>query len=157
MDADNQHATLKLAWFSGVLDGEGSFMIIRNFRNGKPRYGYRISLANTNQLIINESKEILDFLDIKYCNYIQDRRDNGLKRKMTYLIHITNRNGIIKLLKFVIPYLIGKRKQAELLDDFLKDWKNADKEYAYNLFKKLNERTPRRLREPSETIRQTKF
>jgi len=141
--ADNQHATLGLAWLAGIIDGEGSFMIPRYHRNGNPRYGYRVSISNTNVLIINQCKEILDMLHIKYCNYTQDRGKDGLRRKITHQIHITNKKGILIILENVIPHLVGKRKQGELLYKFLNDWESIDKMNAYLIFRELNERMPR--------------
>lgn len=141
--ADNQHATFKLAWLSGILDGEGSLMIYRNSRNGKYRYGYRVSISNTNLLIINKCKEILEMLGIKYCSYIQDRRKENFIRKKTHLIHITNKKGILSLLDFTTPYIIGKRKQARFLQSLLRNWETSNKLEAYLLFKKLNERIPK--------------
>ena len=143
LGADNQHATLKLAWLAGIIDGEGSIMIPRYHRNGNPRYGYRVSISNTNVSIINRCKEILDMLQIKYCNYTQDRGKDGLRRKITHQIHITNKKGILIVLENIIPHLVGKRKQAELLNEFLSDWKSTDKKRAYLTFRKLNERIPR--------------
>ena len=143
MSADNQHATLKLAWLAGIIDGEGSLMIPRYHRNGNIRYGYRVSISNTNMLIINQCREILDILKIKYCNYTQDRGNDGLRRKITHQVHITNRKGILVFLEKIIPHLVGKRKQAELLNKFLNNWESIDKNDAYLIFRKLNERVPR--------------
>src|SRR3989344_6359863 len=98
MSAENQHATLKLAWLAGIIDGEGSIMIPRYHRDGNPRYGYRISIANTNTDIIDECRRILDVLEIRYCDYTQDRGKDGMRRKITHLIHITNKKGILVLL-----------------------------------------------------------
>ncbi len=141
--ADNQHATLRLAWLAGIIDGEGSLMIPRYHRNGNPRYGYRVSISNTNVSIINRCKEILDVLQIKYCNYTQDRGKDGLRRKITHQIHITNKKGILITLENIIPLLVGKKKQAELLYKFLNDWESIDKKNAYLVFRELNERVPR--------------
>lgn len=143
---DNQHATLQLSWLAGILDGEGSFMIIRSKRNDKFRYFYRISIANSSELIMNECKKILNRLNIKYCCYLQDRRGIKTLRRQTYLIHITNRDGIIKLCNSVIKCLIGKKKIAKRLFTVVKRWENQkDKEGLYQEFKKLNQRIPKDL------------
>jgi len=145
---DNQHATLQLSWLAGILDGEGSFMIIRSKRNGKFRYFYRISIANTNELIVNECKRILDRLKIKYCCYYQDRRGIKTLRRQTYLIHITNRDGIICLCKPVINYLVGKKKIAKNLLKIVSNWQKYQKdkkESFYQEFKKANQRIPKKL------------
>ena len=145
---DNQHATLQLFWLAGILDGEGSFMIIRSKRNDKFRYFYRISISNTNELIINECKKILDRLKIKYCCYYQDRRGIKTLRRQTYLIHITNKDGIVKLCKSVNNYLVGKRKIAKSLLKIVNNWQNYQKkkkESFYQEFKVLNQRISKNL------------
>ena len=143
---DNQHATLQLSWLAGILDGEGSFMIIRSTRNGKYRYFYRISIANSNKIIINECKLILNSLKIRYCCYFQDRRGIKTLKRQTYLIHITNRDGIIKLCSFVFGYLIGKKRLAKRLLYVVTNWKEQNnKEQIYQEFKKNNQRIPKNL------------
>src|SRR3989344_5969610 len=118
-------------------------MIIRYFRDGKPRYGYRVSIANTNELIIQKCTELLEKLGIKYCSYTQDRGRDGLRRKKTHLIHITDKRGIDLLLKATTDSLVGKRKQAQLLQMYLDNWETVNKEDAYTSFRKLNKRIPR--------------
>ena len=151
MAAENQHATLDLAWLGGIMDGEGSIMIIKHNPTGKKnlRYGYRISITNIK--IIDNCKRILDFMAIKYCNYTQDRGKDGMRRKMTYLIHITNKKGILIFLEKITPFLIGKRKQAELLYQFLSNWESTDKKNAHFIFKELNERVTRKIGKSSDT------
>lgn len=144
---DNQHATLRLSWLAGILDGEGSFMIIRSKRNNKFRYFYRISITNSNELIVNECKKILDQLKTKYCCYYQDRRGIKIPRRQTYLIHITNRDGIIKLCKSVVIHLIGKKKIAKNLLKIVSSWQKyqkKEKENFYQEFKKANQRIPKK-------------
>ena len=114
---------IQLAWLAGILDGEGSFMVIRSNRKGKYRYFYRISIANSNEIIINECKLILKRLGIKCCCYFQDRRGIKTIRRQTYLIHITNRDGIIKLCSAVVCYLIGKKRLGKRLLYIVTNWK----------------------------------
>ena len=145
-EIDNQHATLQFAWLAGLIDGEGSFMIIRSIRNNKFRYFYRISIANSNEIIINECKKILECLGIKYCCYYQDRRGIKTARRQTFLVHITNRNGIISLCNAISSYLVGKKKLASRLLEIVSNWKNqTNKEILYQEFKKTNTRIPKKL------------
>lgn len=144
MGADNQHATLRYSWLAGFLDGDGSFMIIRSRHKDAYRYFYRISLANTNKEIIDEVARLLEMLEIKYCLYSQDRRGIKKKFRQTYLIHITNKDGIIKLCRAVNRHLIGKKDQAERLLEAVIHWDTVDKKELYFQFKALNRRVPRK-------------
>ena len=120
-------------------------MILRYKRGDKFRYGYRVSIANTDERIINEVKYILDTLRIKYCCYFQDRRGIKTISRQTYLIHITNKVGIEKLCVSVMTYLIGKKDRAKLLLEALSNWKLLDKSKLCFHFKLLNQRIKKNI------------
>ena|SRR3990167_3051337 len=145
---------IQLAWLAGILDGEGSFMVIRSNRKGKYRYFYRISIANSNEIIINECKLILKRLGIKCCCYFQDRRGIKTIRRQTYLIHITNRDGIIKLCSAVVCYLIGKKRLGKRLLYIVTNWKKQNnKEHIYQEFKLANKRVPKAIKSREDIAR----
>lgn len=142
----NQHGTARLAWLAGILDGEGSFMLTRHRRKDRdPGYTPRISIANTEPLIIEECKDILTGLGIRFCYYEQDKRVIGGRQRITLLLHVTNRIGVIKLLNAVLPFIVGKRKQAERLRTIAIGWpaiSTAEKELHHAKMGEMNRRIP---------------
>lgn len=93
-------------WLAGVLDGEGSLMIVRaNADNFAPR----IMVANTN----------LDFLQqvekITGCGSIKLAHKESLVRKKGYKWTCDVWDDIIQIIEEVHPYLIIKRLQASVL------------------------------------------
>lgn len=145
----NQHGTERLAWLAGILDGEGSFMVVcgrAKARDYKPRYSPRISIANTDPRIMDACKAIFDGLGVRYCFYVQDKREVGGRQRMTLLLHVTNIDGITKVLDAVSLFLIGKREQADILRGAVGSWKSlsgSDRDAVYNRLRAMNQRIPR--------------
>lgn len=109
-----------LSWLAGIVDGEGSIMIWR--RTNKSRSGEKIisptakaTITNSNCKILTKCKNILDELGIKYqFGYSDDRNTRLVKR-----IEIRNYESLKILVTQIKPYLVGKSKQIELLQEFL--------------------------------------
>lgn len=140
---DNQHGTLRLAWLAGIVDGEGSIMVIRATFKGRHRYHHRMSIANTGLPIIDKARSILDEHEIKYGLYTQDRGKDGLRRRKTYLIHIMRADSIRKILPLLMPFLTEKLERAQKLNEAMKVWPKLDKPALWADFKAMNERVPR--------------
>ena len=146
----NQHATT-LAWLAGIMDGEGSIMVIRTTRSGKFKYTYRVTIANTDLPLVMRCKKIFADLQADPKLYNQDRGSDGQRRRRTYLLHIMTRQGIQNVLEAIYPFLTCKKQRAKELLKALAAWESVDKSVLHARFRLLNERIPV---EPSETTRE---
>jgi len=163
----------KIAWLAGLWEGEGTFGLYTfngqwfDKKRNKNRREFKlkpfIALTNTDISLINESAKILDENEIILHLVMQKSKGDNLKVKRKELKDIyrltTFKLSLIKkTIELLLPYLIGKKPQAELLLRFvnsrLKNWKSGINSYTEE--EKLLEQEMRILKsESSETIRQT--
>jgi len=106
---------LEKVWLAAMIDGEGSVGIYRSKR-ANHKYGYRWS---TTVSITNTNKDLMDrFAELSDC-WVSRRRVNGgsAKNRPIHCVEIryTNTRGFLEQ---ILPYLIAKTKQAELVIDF---------------------------------------
>ena len=100
----------KLYWLAGVIDGEGCITI------GKDREQFFrtiITITNNNPYLIQEVSKIFSELNMKFF-YLLKKRSNPV-HKETLVIRAIGMGGCKKLLENIMPYLIGKRQQAEIM------------------------------------------
>ena len=101
-------------YLAAFLDGEGGIQITKSFRKGRRR---RLSLhpvvyfTNSNLHVIRTIKTWLGAGAI-----IVARQREGYRPQ--YVLHITGVRNIRRLLRSILPFLIVKRKQAELMLEF---------------------------------------
>lgn len=111
----------RLGWLGGIMDGEGSFMVVKKANQNrdikyKPFYLYStISVANTDLNIIQEVENILKELKIHYLVYKTNKRGNYPQAT----IMIRERNAQLEFLSYIIPYLVGKKVHAKYLKKFI--------------------------------------
>jgi hypothetical protein len=112
---------LKKAYWAGFIDGEGSIKIIRrkpSLVRREKNYTYRpcLSISNTDRGIIEQLKE--DF----NCGTIWRKKPYRENHKQAYGWYVWNRK-CLAIMEILLPYLIIKRKQAELVVEF---YQNCD-------------------------------
>ena len=102
-----------LGYFAGIVDGEGSIGISKSIR--KLEYNKRGYVYNPFFLIANTHLPMLEYLQKHFKGkivYLDER---------TLCYHLTFNGEIMKdLLPELIPYLLIKRRQAEIVLEFLK-------------------------------------
>lgn len=101
------------AYLAGIVDGEGCITI----RKQGPYYVPSISISNTNEVLINHIKTLLDYESIKYCMRYEDRGDRTNARP-AWSINLLSRERVSKFLNLVMPYLVAKKDQAKLVLDW---------------------------------------
>lgn len=103
----------ELAYFAGLMDGEGCFNI--NFNKKRNTYQARLTMSNTN----------LDMI-----NWCRDRVGGKIYLRKKYFIHYKDKwewmswgdkETLLKLLKNTLPYLVGKKEQCKVLIRFQKN------------------------------------
>ena len=93
-----------LAYVAGILDGEGSISI----RNQAPHHNFQIRIV-----VVNTFLPLLKNLQEQFAGSIYQRKPIGLSKKECYE-WVSTGNQAEGILKQLLPYLLIKRKQAEL-------------------------------------------
>src|SRR3990167_10291833 len=128
----------RLAWLAGILDGEGyvsaTINVLRAGKKrtkvGRPKAGmplelkdvterslrFQVRVGNTDAAMIREIASIADSIGIKYFifSYCPKQRGDG-RYKELFGIHFHGKDRTKLLLTAVLPWLVTKRPQAELL------------------------------------------
>ena len=134
----NQQATREeIAWLAGLWDGEGSIGVRTNIKIHQ--VSPRIAVYNSNTIIINKAIEILEKMGLK--PYVSIKND-GVGRfpgskKDVYQVQIGTYKGAKPFLDQMIPFLVGKKSNAQLLLRFVDsrlrfDRSQSNRDKAYN-------------------------
>ena len=98
-------------YIAGIIDGEGSLMVYPfKSKEGYTIYQARLAVGNT-------KKELIDYLE-KTTGIGRVRVSHTSQGKPFYYWALHG-NNIRKFLPSILPYLLLKRKQAELLLEYL--------------------------------------
>jgi hypothetical protein len=100
----------ELSWLGGIWDGEGTIGIYKRNSYFVPA----ASVCNTNEVLINKVKDILDFYDIEYYVEYSDR-GNRTNARPAWNVKMESKPRVSKFLTLIKPYLISKQGQADLV------------------------------------------
>ena len=157
----------RIIWLAGLTDGEGTITVFTHQDNSQKckfrRYTAIYCIVNTDSNIINEVQKILNELGVS--SYIFTRNARKKEHKDALQLSTRKMSHLKVLLERLLPYLIGKKAQAELtlrfVDSRLSRLGTGKNQYSpYNdeeieistLLYQLNKKG---RCESSETIRQT--
>jgi hypothetical protein len=114
-------------YLAGLLDGEAYFGLMprRGMENGYERKGYHPALK---MAFKNQDAEILIALKEKYGGHLNYRGYSGRSQPSTQW-ELKGKKALKEFLPKVIPYMILKKAQAELLLEF------CEMPYAYRRLK----------------------
>lgn len=131
----------KNIYFAGLFDGEGCISInkIVGEKQGYKRPGFQLRLS-----ITNTNKEVLEEVQKKFGGKLYTR---NRKNSRTYYDWVVVSKQCIEVLESLKPYLIIKKRQAEIALEFQKARKTnkTDEEWLkdfsnYEMIRKLNAR-----------------
>jgi hypothetical protein len=100
---------------AGYIDGDGCFYVDKTINKKTNNAKYRALL-----IISSTNKEVLDFFAYKYGGRVQlvSKREKYPGQKAQYHYTIRHKEAL-NLTKNILPFLVEKRKQAELFCDFI--------------------------------------
>src|SRR5438552_14414658 len=111
----------RLAWLAGIIDGEGCVRfhteVSKNHRLAGRSWtftAYHVDIANTDSAMLIEIMAIADVLGVKYGYYPRVRFQHP-NRKPQHRVSFHSRVSCNAILRAVLPYLVTKRPQAELM------------------------------------------
>lgn len=110
----------KIAWLAGIIDGEGCFTIFNktvNHRSGNTGVtpSANITITNSSTRILEACQEIMREIDVKFTQC----RSHNDTRRIVRRISVRNYASIILLIDAILPYMVGKRGQAEVMKEFI--------------------------------------
>lgn len=110
---------IDLAWLAGIIDGEGCFSIYSVTRKDAniPSPSAYLSITNSNCLVLERCREILEGLNIKYL--YNDPKNGHQRGRRVMRIRIKNYSSLQKLIEMLLPFLVGKIDQAKLMREFV--------------------------------------
>jgi hypothetical protein len=133
-------------YLAGLLDGEAYFGLIprRGMENGYERKGYYPAVK---MAFKNQDAEILLELHKLHGGFIHQRKAYGTTQPSTQW-EVKGKKALKDFLPKVIPYMILKKRQAELLQEFC--------EMPYNYRRKLDQTNWNRTLVIFEELRELK-
>jgi hypothetical protein len=110
-----------LAWLAGIIDGEGCFCIFTNNNRSNrainPSISANLTITNSNCLLLNRCREILDAFEIKYLYH--DPKNGHQRGRKVMRIKIKNYSSLKRIIELTLPFLVGKVEQAKLVLEFV--------------------------------------
>lgn len=122
------------AYVAGFLDGDGSIYISQHTRNVNDEKGYRlvVSFSNTSKIPLDEIQRILG----QGMFSAVERPDIRHKTKLE--VKYNNKDALSKL-EVLLPFLVLKKRQAELAFEFMAAKEAVDYEKQKSLWEQMTE------------------
>ena len=135
-------------WLAGLIDGEGTITVERRKRDNKYNYQPQIIINNTSLELLNKIKEVVG------CGTILKHSPSYTKKhpnwNPVWRLEIKGSFAVYTLLKQIYPYLIVKRRHAEIVmkicEENIRAYltnKPANLEYLEELTRELKQMTKR--------------
>lgn len=153
--ADTQTDRINPAYAAGFLDGEGCITIGKARQTGNPQrlyYTLNVTAANTNLAVLQRLEKTYGGSTLGRADHIAKGWKQGYRWRVSSW-------GAVAFLKEVMPFLIVKRRQAEIALEFQQNMRHSGNrwsvlsdrecEYREKLYweiRKLNERGPSHAR-----------
>ena len=114
---DNQQVK-ELAYLAGIIDGEGCITLsLQQYRKGRYRLLPSIQIANTSQVLVDYLSNLLYKYGI--AHHICWHKGKGKAGKPWASVVVQRFSMLKNLAVLMQPFLIIKKRQAEILADFL--------------------------------------
>ena len=131
---DQHERVVRLSRLAMLIECEGSItvgMCPPTKTRNRPALYATVDITNTSSVIIDEAKDTLSLEDIKLTAR-PPCRNTGAGRKLRYNVNIHGFDRVKKTLATIMPYLRSKKRQAELVMEFVESRIAAHKHSAYS-------------------------
>lgn len=108
----------QLGYVAGLIDGEGSFVVIPHTERNA--FGFEITIANTNKAALEEIQRFVGFGKV-YQDAKSPAGEYYLTRKMGYKYRIFKISEVLPLTSKIKDYLFIKRKHAEIFEKMMRE------------------------------------
>ena len=109
----------ELGWLVGFIEGEGCFCMTHKTSGTKNSVHCSFNVTNTDQLLIQKSKQIIDEI-VGYKVSVIRHPVMKACYKPIWRLWIENCKGLLIFIKTILPHLVGeKRLQASIMLQFV--------------------------------------
>lgn len=109
---------IRIAWLAGAMDGEGTITICKLGTYYRPI----VQIVNTNLAMLQEAQAIFEHMTGRKPTIKSKSFGNSLKLshwKDSYQIQVTKQQDVKAICQILVPFLITKKLQAELVVKFV--------------------------------------
>jgi len=107
-------------YLAGIIDGEGTITISEVRSRKEHEYRPEIIITNTSDKLINHIINLLKKSGLDYF-YVPNKQNKKLKRRKPLReVRITSHARVLAFLQMLLPYLILKRRQADIVINFIR-------------------------------------
>lgn len=133
-DRDNQQVTplseTELAWLAGFLDADGMVRLHKGQKNANPNQRSlvpKVSFINTCGATLSEIKRRLDRLGLTASVGLHSKRAaENPQWKLGASLDVMGMKRVEPLLRAVVPYMVTKRVEAEIVLEFIERRKRPE-------------------------------
>ena len=114
---ESERRLIDLGWLGGILDGEGHIGIVRQRwkKSWGDKQGFYVGAVPLVQVAMTDSVCVRKCFEIAGVGDFSTKRSNHAGRKKPVCVWRAASNDAARVLSIVIHFLIGKRRQAELV------------------------------------------
>lgn len=102
----------QIAYLAGIIDGEGTFYIGQEAKNCKS--------FNSRIVVVNTSKSLIDWIHFTFGGMVYSRTNTKNPNWKVKYEWVCKKSEILLLCDMILPYLVCKKKQAEIMIEFRK-------------------------------------
>lgn len=144
-------------YLAAFLDGEGGIQLTRTFRHGRE---YKLALHPCVYFTNTDGNVVMRLRSWLGCGCVTRRRTKNPVHKDTFALSITGTRNVLALLTTLRPYLIVKRRRADLLVEYcesrLSHYRSGDRRFnrkelrLYTKLRRLNMKGGKNPRQPTD-------
>jgi len=111
-----------LAYLAGLLDGEGCFYarLVNTSRGRLGNVEVRIAVQATSMAMIQKIAAI--YADLGLNPSIEIGRTQKRSTRPAHKVSLHRKKDVLRLLKAILPYLVVKRPEAEMIMEWSREW-----------------------------------
>lgn len=107
-----------IAWLAGTVDGEGSLVLFKDKRANRG-INCHVTMNMTDFATIDRVGMIFREISGDRVPVREKRPLSGFSKRLQFVVDVSSKNGCLRTLKALLPYLVTKRLQAMLCIEIL--------------------------------------
>src|SRR3990167_5988789 len=112
---------IEMGWLCGIIDGEGTIALRWSMTRGKRYLVPFVQIANGSVPTLDKVVATLQAIGVGHHIQWKEPQAGGLTKHRYWVLITTGMKRTKRLLFAILPYLVTKRRQGELVLDFIRE------------------------------------